>query len=149
MAENTEDQVARLECYVERYHERSGRSAFPTVRECAKTLALSQEHIARLAEEHEALRLTAYVTQRLAPLGHCAVENTSAAGLRAHLTRRAYGVTEVAAAVGELPGTIHVWLHRGAHGIPEPDERLASGPVWLGGGPITPWILQRRAGGAA
>ena len=55
-----------------------------------------------------------------------------------------YGVTEVADAIGVRRVDISVWLFRGNHGIPEPDERLSRGAVWLAK-TIRPWIKAMNA----
>jgi hypothetical protein len=53
-----------------------------------------------------------------------------------------YGVAEIAAALGVARTNICAWVSRGTHGMPQPDQRLASGPVWYGS-TIEPWIRER------
>lgn len=57
---------------------------------------------------------------------------------------RIYGVVELGAAVGVSSGTISVWLHRGSYGIPEPDVRLACGPVWFAS-TVKAWVRSEKA----
>lgn len=53
-----------------------------------------------------------------------------------------YGLTEIAHALGAKPRTVAVWLSRGK--LPEPDSRLAMGPVWTARR-IEPWIQEQRS----
>lgn len=52
---------------------------------------------------------------------------------------RVYGVAEIAEALNVRRQTVWAWVQRGTHGIPEPDQRLAMGPVWRAE-TIEPWI---------
>jgi len=61
---------------------------------------------------------------------------------------RVYGVAEVAEACGVSPKRVAVWLARGNWSIPEPDDRLACGPIWYGS-TIEPWIRARLASSEA
>lgn len=68
--------------------------------------------------------------------------------------RRYYGVAEVADALGLNRQLVTVWRRRRSWGMPEPDDELASGPLWRGA-TIEPWIeatrtrLAAEASGAA
>lgn len=42
---------------------------------------------------------------------------------------KAYGIAEIARALGEDPGLVGKWRER--HKLPAPDAELATGPVWL------------------
>ena len=44
-------------------------------------------------------------------------------------TVKAYGIAEIARALGEDPGLVGKWRER--HKLPAPDAELATGPVWL------------------
>ena len=55
---------------------------------------------------------------------------------------RLYGLGEIAAAIGERPGTVSAWQSRGTNAMPPPDQRLSSGPVWFGA-TIEPWMAAR------
>jgi transcriptional regulator with XRE-family HTH domain len=55
--------------------------------------------------------------------------------------RACYGIAEIADALGVGRQLVAAWRRRRSHGMPEPDEELASGPVWLGR-TIEPWIDQ-------
>lgn len=48
-----------------------------------------------------------------------------------------YGIAEIGEALGARKETVAQWHHRGR--LPEPDFRLAMGPVWLAQ-TIEPWI---------
>lgn len=52
---------------------------------------------------------------------------------------RVYGIAEIAEALNVRRQTVWAWVQRGTHGIPEPDQRLAMGPVWRAE-TIEPWI---------
>lgn len=43
---------------------------------------------------------------------------------------RAYGLAEIAEALGVTPAAVSVWARQGTHGMPEPDWHLRCGPVW-------------------
>lgn len=58
--------------------------------------------------------------------------------------RRYYGVAEVADALGLNRQLVTVWRRRRSWGMPEPDDELASGPLWRGP-TIEPWIEATRA----
>lgn len=58
--------------------------------------------------------------------------------------RELYGIAEIADALGLPRQLVTVWRRRRAHGMPEPDAELASGPVWAGT-TIEPWIDGQRA----
>jgi len=53
-----------------------------------------------------------------------------------------YGVAELAAACGVEPKRVATWLARGNYAIPEPDVRLACGPIWYASS-IEAWIGER------
>jgi predicted DNA-binding transcriptional regulator AlpA len=52
-----------------------------------------------------------------------------------------YGIAEIAQALGVSRGLVAQWYRRGK--LPEPDARLAMGPVWTAA-TIEPWIRQGR-----
>lgn len=56
-----------------------------------------------------------------------------------------YGAQELAAAVGVERVNLSMWLARGHFEIPEPDERLACGPVWLDSDELRAWIKRTRS----
>ncbi len=152
-----QEDAARLEAYVEGRFQASGRTAFPTVRQCAKACRLTQKRVLDMAEDVENLQLTYYRSVEFeVPDGDWFVETINEPGTGQSVVYtarrpRAYGAVELAAAVGASAAAVHVWLHRGSHGIPEPDVRLACGPVWFPGGPIDAWIaawIKRRKAGA-
>lgn len=58
--------------------------------------------------------------------------------------RRHYGIAEIAEAVGESRQLVTVWRRRRSRGMPDPDDELASGPLWLAS-TIEPWINETRA----
>jgi hypothetical protein len=58
--------------------------------------------------------------------------------------RRYYGIAEVADALGLNRQLVTVWRRRRSRGMPEPDDELASGPLWRGA-TIEPWIAATRA----
>lgn len=58
--------------------------------------------------------------------------------------RRYYGIAEVADALGLNRQLVTVWRKRRSRGMPEPDDELASGPLWRGE-TIEPWIAATRA----
>jgi hypothetical protein len=58
--------------------------------------------------------------------------------------RRHYGIAEIAAALGLNRQLVTVWRRRRSWAMPEPDDELASGPLWLGS-TIEPWIDTVRA----
>lgn len=58
--------------------------------------------------------------------------------------RRYYGIAEVADALGLNRQLVTVWRRRRSWGMPEPDDELASGPLWRGA-TIEPWIDTTRA----
>lgn len=58
--------------------------------------------------------------------------------------RRHYGIAEIADALGLNRQLVTVWRRRRSWGMPEPDDELASGPLWLGS-TIEPWIDTTRA----
>lgn len=53
--------------------------------------------------------------------------------------RRHYGIAEIADALGQNRQLVTAWRRRLSHGMPRPDDELASGPLWLGE-TIEPWI---------
>lgn len=55
--------------------------------------------------------------------------------------RVVYGIAEIAQAIGANRHTVAKWNERGK--LPDPDDRLASGPVWLAR-TIEPWIRESR-----
>lgn len=59
------------------------------------------------------------------------------------MTQRLYGLAEIADALGVERNTVHQWHSRGQKDMPEPDWRLAMGPVWTGKS-IGPWIRKQR-----
>jgi hypothetical protein len=58
--------------------------------------------------------------------------------------RRHYGIAEIADALGLNRQLVTVWRRRRSWGMPEPDDELASGPLWLGS-TVEPWIDEVRA----
>lgn len=52
-----------------------------------------------------------------------------------------YGIAEIAAALGVSRGLVAKWNERGR--LPEPDQRLAAGPVWFEK-TIAPWLKEQR-----
>lgn len=58
--------------------------------------------------------------------------------------RRHYGIAEIADAIGVDRQLVTVWRRRSSHGMPTPDDELASGPLWLAH-TIEPWINLTRA----
>lgn len=58
--------------------------------------------------------------------------------------RRHYGIAEIADALGLNRQLVTVWRRRRSWGMPEPDDELASGPLWLGS-TVEPWIDAVRA----
>jgi hypothetical protein len=58
--------------------------------------------------------------------------------------RRHYGIAEIADALGLNRQLVTVWRRRRSWGMPEPDDELASGPLWLGS-TVEPWIEAVRA----
>lgn len=54
---------------------------------------------------------------------------------------KVYGIKEIAEALGARRQTVSQWFKRGH--LPDPDERLASGPVWLAK-TIEPWINKQK-----
>ncbi|WP_067451164.1 helix-turn-helix transcriptional regulator [Actinomadura macra] len=58
--------------------------------------------------------------------------------------RRFYGIAEIAEVLGVDRQLVTVWRRRSSHGIPAPDDELASGPLWLAA-TIEPWIERTRA----
>jgi hypothetical protein len=58
--------------------------------------------------------------------------------------RRHYGIAEVADALGLNRQLVTVWRRRRSWEMPEPDDELASGPLWLAA-TIEPWIERMRA----
>jgi hypothetical protein len=54
--------------------------------------------------------------------------------------RRLYGYKELADRIGAKVGTVRVMAHRKQ--LPEPDERLAAGPVWYAD-TIDKWVADR------
>lgn len=58
--------------------------------------------------------------------------------------RRHYGIAEIADALGIDRQLVTVWRRRSSHGMPAPDDELASGPLWLAH-TIEPWIGLTRA----
>ena len=61
------------------------------------------------------------------------------------LPLKIYGLTELAESVGITANCLRQWLFQRRYDIPEPDERLAAGAVWLADGPIDAWITKQRA----
>jgi transposase-like protein len=62
----------------------------------------------------------------------------------AEVRRRHYGIAEIADALGLNRQLVTVWRRRRSWGMPEPDDELASGPLWLGS-TVEPWIDAVRA----
>jgi hypothetical protein len=58
--------------------------------------------------------------------------------------RRFYGIAEIAEAVGVDRQLVTVWRRRSSHGLPPPDEELASGPLWSAAS-VEPWIHVTRS----
>lgn len=58
--------------------------------------------------------------------------------------KKVYGAQELAATVGVERVNLSMWLARGYYQIPEPDERLACGPVWLDSDELRAWIVKAR-----
>lgn len=58
---------------------------------------------------------------------------------------RVYGYTELAERLGIKVGTLRVQHSRGQ--LPEPDQRLAAGPVWYAA-TIDRWINDKENGGS-
>lgn len=58
--------------------------------------------------------------------------------------RRHYGIAEIADALGLNRQLVTVWRRRRSWDMPEPDDELASGPLWLAA-TIEPWIERMRA----
>jgi hypothetical protein len=58
--------------------------------------------------------------------------------------RRFYGIAEIAEAVGVDRQLVTVWRRRSSHGLPPPDEELASGPLWAATS-IEAWIHVTRS----
>lgn len=58
--------------------------------------------------------------------------------------RRFYGIAEIADAVGVDRQLVTVWRRRSSHGLPAPDEELASGPLWAAE-TVEPWIQVTRS----
>src|SRR5436190_16698212 len=58
---------------------------------------------------------------------------------QARVRRRHYGIAEIAEALGLNRQLVTVWRKRRSWGMPEPDDELASGPLWLGT-TVEPWI---------
>ena len=58
-------------------------------------------------------------------------------GMEKAAAERFYGLTEIARASGIDRRLLALWLQRGK--LPEPDARLAMGPVWTAQR-IEPWI---------
>lgn len=67
--------VARIEGYVERAFQRSGRTAFPTVRQVARALRLRQGEVEDLVDDSDRLFLTSYFVAPPDPLGDHFVES--------------------------------------------------------------------------
>ncbi len=57
---------------------------------------------------------------------------------------RAYGAQELAAAVEVERVNLSMWLARGYFDIPEPDARLACGPIWLASDELRDWIRRTK-----
>jgi hypothetical protein len=62
----------------------------------------------------------------------------------AEVRRRHYGIAEIADALDLNRQLVTVWRRRRSWGMPEPDDELASGPLWLGS-TVEPWIDAVRA----
>jgi hypothetical protein len=58
--------------------------------------------------------------------------------------RRFYGIAEIAEALGVDRQLVTVWRRRSSHGLPAPDEELASGPLWAAE-TVEAWIQVTRA----
>lgn len=58
--------------------------------------------------------------------------------------RRFYGIAEIAEALGVDRQLVTVWRRRSSHGLPAPDEELASGPLWSAE-TVEPWLRVMRA----
>lgn len=57
--------------------------------------------------------------------------------------RQHYGIAEIADALGVDRQLVTVWRRRRSRGMPEPDDELAAGPLWLAA-TIEPWIATTR-----
>ncbi len=57
----------------------------------------------------------------------------------------AYGAQELAAAVGVERANVSMWLAHDHYEIPQPDVRLACGPVWLDSVALRAWLKATRA----
>lgn len=57
------------------------------------------------------------------------------------MTRKVYGITEIAQALGVKRQTVAQWHHRGK--LPPADEELSMGPVWFAE-TIEPWMFQKQ-----
>ena len=57
--------------------------------------------------------------------------------------RQHYGIAEIADSLGVDRQLVTVWRRRRSRGIPEPDDELAAGPLWLAA-TIEPWISATR-----
>ena len=67
-------EAGRIEQYVERRYQRSGGTAFPTVREVARAFGVRRVAVEEAVEEHDNLILTSYFARFPAPLGDHFVE---------------------------------------------------------------------------
>lgn len=68
------DLGSRIERIAEKRFQASGRTRFPTVREMARSLRVSQADIELAVDDHPNLELTSYLTAPPTPLGDCFVE---------------------------------------------------------------------------
>ncbi len=57
----------------------------------------------------------------------------------------AFGAQELAAAVGVERANVSMWLAHSHYEIPQPDIRLACGPVWIDSDELRAWIKTTRA----
>lgn len=57
--------------------------------------------------------------------------------------RKHYGIAEIADTLGIDRQLVTVWRRRRSRGMPEPDDELAAGPLWLAE-TIEPWITSTR-----
>jgi hypothetical protein len=60
------------------------------------------------------------------------------------MSRRFYGIAEIAEALGIDRQLVTVWRRRSSHAMPPPDDELSSGPLWTAA-TIEPWIAATRA----
>lgn len=58
--------------------------------------------------------------------------------------RQHYGIAEIADSLGVDRQLVTVWRRRRSRGMPDPDDELAAGPLWLAA-TIEPWISATRS----